>query len=246
MNNTNNKQFLNNMGIKQLMEMFDLFPGILFWIKDKNHKFIHVNQEFIEHSNLSGPADILGKTDFDLFPIHLARQFFRDDNKVLAGKEVTERLEMNINHKGDRAWYATSKRPIINEYNEIVGSYGITRHLEKQALALSGAEALKIPVDYIREHYQQNFSIDKLAEISYLSVSALERRFKKYLNKTPKQFISEVRLENAQKLLVETNIPISQVGDESGFTNPSYFTQQFRSFFDELPSDFRKNYQRIK
>ena len=78
-----------------------------------------------------------------------------------------------------------------------------------------------------------------MAAIAYLSVSALERRFKKYLAKTPKQFINEVRLENARKLLVETNIPISQIGEETGFNDHSYFSKQFRLFFGELPSTYR-------
>ncbi len=242
---TNNNQFLNNMSMKQLMAMFDLFPHTLFWIKDMNHKFIHVNQAFIENRKLKKAEDIIGKTDFDLFPIHLARQFFRDDNKVLAGQQVTERLEMNVSQTGDKAWYSTSKRPIINDNDEIIGSYGITQQLKKQAMALLGGDSLSVAVDYIREHFHENFTIDKLAEVSHLSISALERRFKRHLKKSPKQFINEVRLESAQKLLVESNLPIAQVGYESGFPNPSYFTQQFRSFFDELPSDFRKNYQII-
>ena len=74
---------------------------------------------------------------------------------------------MNLTQSGDTAWYATSKCPITDEQGNIIGSYGITRHLEKQAKALSNVEAVKEPVDY-------------------LSVSALARRFKKYLTKTPK------------------------------------------------------------
>ena len=104
-------------------------------------------------------------------------------------------------------------------------------------------EAVKAPVEYIRKNYHQPISIETLAETAYLSVSALERRFKKYLAKTPKQFINEVRLENARKLLVETDMPISQIGDETGFSDHSYFSKQFRLLFDELPSDFRKNYR---
>ena len=87
------------------------------------------------------------------------------------------------------------------------------------------------------------FTIEDLAEVAHLSVSALERRFKRYLTKTPKQFINEIRLENARRLLVETNIPISQVGEETGFSEHSYFSKQFRLFFGELPSEFRSNYR---
>ncbi|MBA6264225.1 AraC family transcriptional regulator [Colwellia sp. Bg11-12] len=230
------------MGVKQLIRMFDLLPDVLFWIKDNSHNFIHANQAFIEHKGVKGIEKIIGKTDYDFSPAHIAEQFIRDDEKVLAGKNVTERLEMNMTQSGDTAWYATSKRAITNENGDTIGTYGITRHLEKQAKALSNVDAVKEPVDYIRQNFKHPFTIEELAEVAYLSVSALERRFKKYLAKTPKQFINEVRLENARKLLIETNMPISQVGDETGFSDHSYFSKQFRLFFGELPSDFRRNY----
>jgi len=243
MNEKNFSNFISQMGVKQLISMFDLLPDVLFWIKDSQHNFIHANQAFIEHKGVKGIEKIIGKTDYDFSPPHIAKQFIRDDKKILAGKTVTDRLEMNMTQSGDTAWYATSKRPITDELGHIIGSYGITRHLEKQAKALSNVDAIKAPVDYIRKNFQQQFSIEDLAEVAYLSVSALERRFKKYLAKTPKQFINEVRLENARKLLVETNMPISQVGDETGFSDHGYFSKQFRLFFGELPSDFRSQYQ---
>lgn len=244
MHNTQNQHaFLKQMGVKQLITMFDLLPGVLFWIKDINHIFMHANQAFIEHKKVKGLEQIIGKSDFDFSPSHIAKQFIQDDDKILSGQQVTERLEMNMSQSGDTAWYATSKRPIMNSNNQIIGSYGITRHLHEQTMALTGVDAVKEPVDYIRKNYQQHFSIDELANVAHLSVSALERRFKKYLVKTPTQFINEVRLENARRLLVETNIPIAQVGEDTGFTDHSYFSKQFRLFFGELPSDFRKNYR---
>ncbi len=235
--------FVTQMGVEQLINMFDLLPDVLFWIKDSEHNFIHANQSLIEHKGVKDIERIIGKTDFDFSPLHIAKQFISDDEKILAGKTVTDRLEMNMTQSGDTAWYATSKRPITDVQGNIIGSYGITRHLEKQAKVLSSIEEIKVPVDYIRQNYHQQFTIEKLAKLAYLSVSALERRFKKHLAKTPKQFINEVRLENARKLLVETNMPISRVGDETGFNEHSYFSKQFRLFFGELPSSYRLNYR---
>jgi AraC-like DNA-binding protein len=234
--------FVSQVDISQLISMFDLLPGVLFWVKDHEHNFIHANQFFIEHHNVKNLNKIIGKTDYDFAPIYLAKQFMRDDEKVLAGKSVTERLEMNMTQSGDTAWYATTKRPIMDKDGKIIGSYGISRHLQQQAKALSNVEAVKIPVDYIRNNFHQQFTIEKLSEVACLSLSALERRFKKHLAKTPKQFINEVRLENARKQLIETNKPISQIGDDTGFSDHSYFSKQFRLFFGELPSDYRANY----
>ncbi len=121
----------------------------------------------------------------------------------------------------------------------MIGTYGVTRHLQKTSKALSHVRAIEEPVKFIREHYHRQISIDELAELAHLSVSALERHFKKHLAKTPNQFINEVRLENARKLLIETQLPISQVAYQCGFSEPSYFSKQFRRLFGEIPSQMR-------
>lgn len=230
---------LNSIECLQLVKIFDLLPDILFWIKDHHHRFLYANKAFIEHQGVKSLDQVIGKTDYDFAPAHIAKQFIQDDEKILAGQRVTERLEMNIGTDGKFAWYSTSKRPLTNSQNTIVGSYGVTRHLEKHAMALTGLEAVQSPVNFIKENYHRQFSIEELADVAHLSVSALERRFKKHLKKTPKQFITELRLEKARRLLVETAIPIADVGERSGFADHSYFSKQFKRLFGELPSEFR-------
>ena len=137
------------------------------------------------------------------------------------------------------AWFSTSKKAILADDGQILGTYGVTRHLQKTSKALSHVRAIEGPVNYIREHYHRNICIEELAELAHLSVSALERRFKKHLAKTPNQFINEIRLENARKLLVETRLPISQIAYQCGFSEPSYFSKQFRRLFGEIPSQMR-------
>ena len=160
----------------------------------------------------------------------------------MSGEIVTDRLEMNINKLGELAWFSTSKRPLFDEHNMIVGSYGVTRHLQKTVKTLSGIDELKVPVEYIRENFHVDISIEQLAEVAHLSISALERRFKKYLGKTPKQFINEVRLENARRLLIETNIAIATIANDTGFADHSYFSRQFQKLFKQSPSAFRQEH----
>ena len=230
----------DEIGVQQVIEMFDLMPDILFWIKDKQGHFIYANAYFLAHVGVSNVNQIIGLSDFDFSPAHIAEQFVTDDMKVTQGDIVTERLEMNLDYQGRVAWFTTSKRPLFNKSKEVIGSFGTSRHLEKTSIALSGMNALKLPVDHIRKNYMNDISLAELAEVSCLSISALERRFKKYLAKTPKQFINKVRLENARKLLIESNIAISLVAEETGFTDHSYFSKQFKRLFGAIPSDFRK------
>ncbi|GHF78848.1 AraC family transcriptional regulator [Thalassotalea marina] len=238
-----NNSLLDNINCIELIKMFDLLPDILFWIKDEKHQFIYANKAFIKHQGVKSIEQVIGKTDHHFAPAHIAQQFVQDDEKILAGGSVTERLEMNIGVDGNFAWYSTSKRPLKDINGNIVGSYGVTRHLEKLAKALTGLEAVKAPVDFIKENYHRPFTIEELAEVAHLSVSALERRFKKHLKKTPKQFITQLRLEKARRLLVETNIAIADVGERAGFADHSYFSKQFKLMFGKLPSEFRDNYR---
>ena len=236
-------KFINQFTVKQVIEMFNLMADILFWVKDDKGCFVYANQYFLEHLGVTSLRQIVGYSDFDFSAAHIAQQFSVDDQKVMNGQIVNNRLEMNNVKSDEIAWFTTSKRPLFDEQGNVIGSYGISRHLEKTSLALSGMDALKIPVAYVRKNYMNNICLKELAEITYLSISALERRFKKYLGKTPKQFINEVRLENARRLLVETNLSIAEIANQSGFTDHSYFSRKFSHLFGQLPSVFRLNYR---
>lgn len=238
-------KWLAEIGIKQLIEMFDLIPDTLFWIKDTDSRLIHVNAPLLQHYGVSSLEQVIGLSDFDFAPKQIARQFVTDDQRVMQGQFVTERLEINVLNSGEFAWFVTSKRALFNDQQQVIGTYGVTRHLEQTSTAISGMQAIKAPVEYIRQHYMHDFTIGQLAQTVHLSVSALERRFKKHMNKTPRQFINEVRLENARRMLIETDLPIALVGSECGFADHSYFCRRFAQLFDAVPSVFRKSHRRV-
>lgn len=234
---------LQQLTVQQLIGAFDLLPDILFWVKDSQGRIVHANSGFLEHLGFRQLEQVLNKTDNDFAPPHLAKQFITDDRKVMVGELVTERLELNRDKNGEFGWFSTSKRPLLDAQGRTLGSYGITRHLEKSSKTLSRLDAIAEPVRFVRENYPRPISVEQLAEIAHLSVSALERRFKKYLKKTPGQFINEVRLESARKLLIETRQPIAEIAYQCGFSEPSYFSKQFRRLFGELPSQLRDGLQ---
>lgn len=235
----NRDNLLAQLSSKNALEMFNLLPDISFWIKDKESRVMHANDSYISRLGYKALEQLLGKSDYDFSPKHIAKQFIVDDQKVMSGELVTDRLEMNITKEGDLAWYLTSKRPLLDDTHQIIGSYGITRHLHKTSKTLSGISEIKVPVDYVKNHYKDEITVEMLADAAHLSISALERRFKRYLSKTPKQFIREFRLEKARQLLVETSVPIAEVAYECGFSDHSYFSRHFKIMFHELPSQLR-------
>ena len=243
-NQEENDTFLQQVvGIEQIMSMFDLLTDVIFWIKDTQSQVIYANKKFVEHIGMHALSQVLGKSDAAFFPPHIAKQFINDDKSVMNGSVITDRLELNILKSGEFAWFSTSKRPLYDMQGKIIGSYGFTKLLSKASQVLSSIDVIKAPVEYVRENYSKEISIEDLAKLSFISVSALERRFKKYLSKTPKQFINEIRLENARRMLIETRLPIAEVAYRCGFSEHSYFSRQFKLMFGSLPSETRENMQ---
>ena len=227
---------------QQLVAMFDLIPDTLFWIKDTQSRMVHINAALQKHLGVAGIHQVIGLNDYDFAPKYIAKQFITDDKRVMTGKVIDNRLEINIRSDGQLAWYSTSKRPLYDDKRNIIGTYGFSRRLEQARAQTIAMDAVKAPVEYIMANYSKDFSIADLAQSAHLSVSALERRFKKYIGKTPTQFINEVRLENARRMLLETNLPIAVVASESGFADHSYFSRKFAELFADIPSVFRQNH----
>jgi AraC-like DNA-binding protein len=232
--------FLEEVGMVQMIQMFDLLHDTLFWIKNEKSQILYANQAMLETYGIQSLNKIIGKSDEALSPRHIAKQFIMDDKKVMKGELITNRLELNLNFNGEFAWFSTTKRPLLNKQKEIIGSYGFTHHLQRTYNQLSRISAIEAPIEYIKNNYHRNVTIEEIANLAFLSVSALERRFKKYLAKTPKQFLNEIRLENARRLLLESKLPIMEISYQCGFSEPSYFSKQFKVLFGVLPSQFRK------
>jgi AraC-like DNA-binding protein len=230
---------MKNIAIEQLLNVCDLIPNFLFWVKNKKGEFQHVNQAFISSVGVKSIADIYGKTDASFAPEKLVKKFMTDDQEVLSGKLVTERAELNLGSDGLFAWYKTTKRAVVDKNGTVIGTLGFTQRMKESVNDVLNNSEIAAAVNYIQTHFHENITIEQLAKHSFLSISALERRFKKVMAKTPIQYITEVRLEHARLLIVESAIPITQVVEKSGFVNHSYFSKQFKAFFGLLPNELR-------
>jgi len=93
---------------------------------------------------------------------------------------------------------------------------------------------------WILANYHYNPSMKSLADHLGLSYQYLFRRFRFWYVSTPKQFVLEMRLQEAKRLLQETKVPIQEISDALSFPNHSDFCFQFRRKFGKTPSEMRK------
>lgn len=99
---------------------------------------------------------------------------------------------------------------------------------------------------YIRNHFNQEISIQHLADQFYLSPNYMCQLFKKEVGETIVEHISRLRIEYACKILVETDLSIYQIGEKCGFQDYFYFTRIFKRHLKMTPTQYReKNNENI-
>ncbi|HEX9957475.1 MAG TPA: AraC family transcriptional regulator, partial [Fibrella sp.] len=89
-------------------------------------------------------------------------------------------------------------------------------------------------------HFHESIKLDTVADLAGLTPSAFCRYFKVRTNKTFVDFVTEVRIGHACKLLINSDLSISQIGYESGFRTMSNFNRQFRDVTGQTPSQYVK------
>lgn len=102
------------------------------------------------------------------------------------------------------------------------------------------SEEITSTVNHINRNLDKPLDIDELAARVYLSHSGLIWKFKKELGTTPSRYISLQRLRHAKQLLLNyPNYTVTQVAELCGYSNPFYFTNQFREYSGKSPTEFR-------
>lgn len=94
---------------------------------------------------------------------------------------------------------------------------------------------------YIYEHFADNLSLENVADKFNLSRSYLSKKFKTATGFGFKEYIINVRIQNACRLLLESNKSITDIAFECGFNDSNYFGDAFRKAKGVSPHKYRKN-----
>lgn len=126
---------------KVLLDILDHLPSSVY-VKDKQARKILANKANLTQSGFTDASEVIGKTDFELYPRHIAEKFHTDDLTVLEdGKTITNREEQLISKDGTEKWLITEKYPIRNKDGDIIGLFGFghditaEKNLEKESAA---------------------------------------------------------------------------------------------------------------
>ncbi|NDV63216.1 AraC family transcriptional regulator [Puniceicoccales bacterium CK1056] len=226
-----------------LIELFEDLQDTLFWVKDTELRLIAINPAFAERVNL--PKDrILGRTDADFYFPELARTFMADDRQVIdTGLPIHRKFELLANRFGGVEWRSTTKVPLIDTKGNVVGTTGISRPLRT-----GGADPLPAPyasfariVDFAREHLSEGIDVPGIAQHAGMSVATLARRFRLHMRLSPGEFLAQLRISRACKLLADSPLNITEIAIGCGYESRSAFSRAFRRQMKTSPTDYRKS-----
>ena len=159
----------------------------------------------------------------------LGAEMVRDLNELLGltGFEGISKL-LNILHK----------LSVTNDYQYISSTNYTNTH------KISETERMRIVHEYVLKHFKENINLSTVASLSNMTEAAFCRYFKSRTNKTFSDFVKEIRIGNACKILQDENKSISQTCYESGYNTVSNFNNQFKSLKGVSPLQYQKLYRR--
>jgi PAS domain S-box-containing protein len=221
--------------------LFDRIPDVVFFVKDRDARYITVNHTLVERCGVSGKNELIGKTVLEFFAAPMGESYYEQDRHVLEkGTPLVDQLELHLYNRGEPGWCITNKVPLKDDDGTVVGLVGMSKDLHLPATEARGYIELAESIRHIQSHYGEPLRIDTLARISSLSVYQFEQRMKKIFQLTAGQFISKTRIEAACELLRASERPIVEVAMACGFSDQSAFSRQFKATTGLTPSTYRK------
>ncbi|WP_052344327.1 helix-turn-helix domain-containing protein [Bacillus ndiopicus] len=98
-------------------------------------------------------------------------------------------------------------------------------------------------LQFVQENYQNSITVNDLASCALINKNACNQLFQKYTRLSPIKFVNKHRLYIAQGLILHTNKSISEISEEAGFNQVSYFVELFRKNYHLAPLQYRNKYR---
>jgi AraC family transcriptional regulator len=226
----------------------DIQPGemILSWGMGPSYQFrwrslsaiptktlrLHMSHELVAHV-----AEQV--VDTDLAGLHLVpRVGFRDP--LLTQIALGLWRELEVPTPGGKL-YAHNAAQLLAVH--LVRQYAFSRTFARAAAPpppkLTDRQIVQV-LEFIHTHLSEDLSLEVLAQHIGFSPYHFARLVRRTLGASPHQVVLRQRIEQAQRLLTDTALPLARIAGESGFANQSYFTRVFKRYLGVTPRAYRQ------
>ena len=131
------------------------------------------------------------------------------------------------------------KQPGFRRRASILG-YRLLLELEENLEQINTSDLLLRAVDLMEHHLSQHLSLKKLAKALNSAPTSLNRVFQQHFNTSPINYFISLRIEAAKSLLINTNMQIQEIAQNTGYSNALYFSSEFKKRTGMSPREFRR------
>src|ERR1700691_3314090 len=164
------------------IELFDHIADIVFFIKDREARYVAVNQTLADRCNFTDKGALIGRKASQVFAPPLGERFEAQDLKVIAdGLSIRAKMELHLYPDGSEGWCLTWKEPLIDAAGFIRRLAGISREGHVLSGSALFSAALSATLAYIDDHLDEPTRIPELAAPAGLSPFQFDQRIRTIL-----------------------------------------------------------------
>jgi AraC-like DNA-binding protein len=221
-------------------ELFDHLSDIVYFIKDAKGAYLVVNKTLVARCQVADKRALVGRTPRDVLRPPLGDRFAAQDEQVIrTGTPLLSQLELHVYATGDVGWCLTTKLPLRNRLGQVIGLVGVSQDLRIPDVETDEYQQLASAIEYAEQRVATPPSVEELARRAKMSRYQLDRRIRRVFGLTAGQWILKIRLDAAQRLLLQTGVPIAEIAQQAGYADQSAFTRQFRRATGLAPAEYR-------
>ncbi|MDQ1909672.1 response regulator [Paenibacillus sp. GD4] len=115
---------------------------------------------------------------------------------------------------------------------------GMLRQLQSAGMG-KDAQQMSMVKEYIERHYHEIITLESIASMVYMNPYYFSGFFKKHTQQNFKQYVTEVRMKQAVKLLLQTDLMVYEIAEQVGYNNARQFSDMFKKHFGKLPQEYK-------
>lgn len=244
-------------GVKRIIgdssEIIGEYDLVLITGKDLEHVWEQntCNSHLIREITIQFSADLLSKS------VLISKNQFSSIRKMLEAAQCGISFPMNailkVFHllekltKEEQGFYSVVnflsilyELSLVKDYKILASSSFAKINTQSESRRIQKVQKL------INDGYQQNLRLEQLAQIVNMTPTAFSRFFKLRTGKTVSDYITDIRIGHASRMLVDTQQSIAEICYDCGFNNLSNFNRIFKKKKECSPKEFRDNYKKTK
>lgn len=226
------------------------FPGQVFIIRPGMTHFFHTADALCLSNVMYIPWRLSGVME-ELREMPRFNELFLMDPDG-NGSETDGRADLVLNHEEQAVARDLTDRMIRESTGRLPGYKAALRGMLIELMVLlcrtegagktprSGLTGrLALLLGSLEERFYESWTLERMSEAAACSIPSLARRFRRFFNDSPMDYLISLRINRVKKLLLHTDLTVTEIAYQTGFKDSSYLTRQFKSRTGMTPRQYR-------